>query len=66
MVDYRHDPAKIVKKLIWAVKDGDIYNEIPAYPNPEHRSFALANQASMLFVVMYFTPDFLTSESVRY
>lgn len=64
MVGCQLTSAKIVKKLIWAVKDGDIYNEIPAYPNPEHRSFALANQASMLFVVMYFTPDFLTAESV--
>lgn len=64
MVGSELTSAKIVKKLIWAVKDGDIYNEIPAYPNPEHRSFALANQASMLFVVMYFTPDFLTAESV--
>lgn len=55
---------KILKKLVLNVKDGDIYNEMPAYPNPEHRSFALSNQASMLYIVMYFIPEFLNTESV--
>lgn len=48
-----------------AVKDGDIYSEMPAYPNPDHRSFALSNQASMLYVVMFFIPEFLAKESSR-
>ena len=25
-----------------AIKDDDVYNQLPAYPNPEHRSIALA------------------------
>jgi WASH complex subunit strumpellin len=54
-----------VLKLILAIKDGDIYNEVPAYPNPDHRSFALANQASMLYVTLFFTPEFLSTESVE-
>lgn len=63
-VSLRDFIVKIVNKLILAVKDGDIYNEVPAYPNPEHRSFALANQASMLYVTMFFNPDFLKNDNV--
>ena len=55
---------KILTKLILAVKDGDIYNDVPAFPNPDHRSFALATQGSMLVTVMFFTKDILTTESV--
>lgn len=58
-------PERIVHKLIVNVKDGDIYNEIPAYPNPDHRSFALANQAAMLYVAMFFSPDLLANESSK-
>lgn len=32
----------LVEYLINAVKDDDVYNQLPAYPNPEHRSVALA------------------------
>ena len=63
IVEITHS-EKILTKLILGVKDGDIYDEVPAYPNPEHRSFALANQASMLYVVMFFVPEFLSTESV--
>jgi WASH complex subunit strumpellin len=31
-----------VEYLINAVKDDDVYNQLPAYPNAEHRSVALA------------------------
>ena len=32
----------LVEYLINAIKDDDVYNQLPAYPNPEHRSVALA------------------------
>lgn len=32
------------------------------FPAPEHRSAALAAQASMLYVILYFAPDILHSE----
>jgi len=32
----------LVEYLINAIKDDDVYNQLPAYPNAEHRSVALA------------------------
>lgn len=46
----------IVKKLVLNIKDGDIYKQTRAYPRPETRSFALAPQASVLFVLLCFIP----------
>ena len=38
---------------------------MPAYPQAKYRSFALANQGSMLFVILYFMPEVLNkSKSV--
>lgn len=33
----------LIKNLINALKDDDIYNQLAAYPNPSHRSAALAS-----------------------
>ena len=42
---------QVVSALILNIKDGDIYKQSRAYPVPEHRSFALASQASILYVL---------------
>lgn len=47
------------------IKDGDIYDTARNYIKPEHRSFALADQASLLYVLMFFIPDFLREESAK-
>ena len=36
--------------------------KVSSYPLPEHRSTALATQASMLYVILYFIPDILNSQ----
>lgn len=36
-----------------------------AYPSPEHRSAALANQAAMLYVCLYFMPNILNSQTAK-
>ena len=41
------------------------YSQISAYPNPEHRSTALATQASMLYVILYFSPSTLHSQQAQ-
>lgn len=33
----------LIENLINALKDDDVYNQLAAYPNPSHRSAALAN-----------------------
>ena len=38
---------------------------IEAYPSPIHRSVALVNQASMLFILLYFHPGFLINENAK-
>lgn len=45
-----------VEMIIGRLRSDDIYNQISVYPLPEHRSTALANQAAMLYVCLYFSP----------
>lgn len=54
-----------VKMVIGIIKDNDIYDQIAAYPSPEHRSHALASQASMIFVIMFFVKDYLILENSK-
>ena len=45
--------------VILAIKDDDIYKQMPTYPQAKYRSFALSNQSSMLFVLLFFMPEVL-------
>jgi len=56
-------PLDIVMMIIGHLKDDDIYQQIAAYPTPEHRTTALANQASVLFVTLFFVPSILQNET---
>ena len=40
-------------------------SQISAYPLPEHRSTALATQASMLYVILFFAPDILQNQQAK-
>lgn len=48
-----------MESIIIAIKDDDIYKQMAAYPQAKLRSFALTNQGSMLFVILFFMPDVL-------
>lgn len=48
--------------IIGRLRSDDLYNQVSAYPLPEQRSTALATQAYMLYVVLYFTPDLLYNQ----
>nr|XP_039258715.1 WASH complex subunit 5-like [Styela clava] len=54
-----------VSMVIGRMRSDDLYSQIAAYPLPEHRSTALATQASMLYVALYFTPDILHSQQAK-
>lgn len=56
---------KIVEKVVLTLKDGDIYDMARNYPEPELRSFGLANQASLLYALLFFIPEFLFEESSK-
>lgn len=40
-------------------------HQVSAYPLPEHRSTALANQAAMLYVCLYFSPSILHTQQAK-
>lgn len=52
-----------ISLVIGRLRSDDIYNQSSAYPQPEHRSVALATQAVLLYVALYFSSDILHNES---
>lgn len=58
-------PANFVSMLISRLRSDDLYNRIAKYPLPEHRSTALANQAAMLYLILYFAPSILQTEQAK-
>lgn len=57
--------AEYVNMVIGRLRSDDVYNQIAAYPQPEHRSTALATQASMLYVILYFEADILMNQQAK-
>ena len=51
--------------LVGRLRSDDVYNQISAYPLPEHRSTALATQAGMLYVILFFAPDVLNTQQAK-
>jgi WASH complex subunit strumpellin len=51
----------LLNMIINRLSSDDIYLQTRTFPDPSHRSTALANQASMLYVILYFIPDILKS-----
>lgn len=54
-----------VSMVLGKLRTDDIYHSILAYPLPQHRSTALANQASMLFVCLYFDTSVLHNNTAN-
>ena len=54
-----------VDMVIGRLRSDDLYNQISAYPQPEHRSTALATQASMLYVILYFRAEILHTQQAK-
>uniref|UniRef100_F6RQ92 WASH complex subunit 5 n=2 Tax=Equus caballus TaxID=9796 RepID=F6RQ92_HORSE len=54
-----------INMVIGRLRSDDIYNQVSAYPLPEHRSTALANQAAMLYVILYFAPSILHTHQAK-
>ncbi|XP_012862013.1 WASH complex subunit 5 [Echinops telfairi] len=57
--------GSFISMVIGRLRSDDIYNQVSAYPLPEHRSTALANQAAMLYVILYFEPSILHSQQAK-
>ncbi|XP_061378405.1 WASH complex subunit 5 [Danaus plexippus] len=54
-----------LEKIIGKLRSEDIYNQLTVFTIPEHQSSALATQASMLVVCLFFTPHYLHSDTTR-
>ena len=52
----------IVNQIIGRLRTDDLYGQMSVYPQPEHRSHALSNQAAMLYILLYFKADILHNE----
>jgi WASH complex subunit strumpellin len=57
--------AFLIEEIITAIKDDDIFRNLSAYPLSDHRSAALANQASILYVLLYFSPEILQTSNTK-
>ena len=55
--------AEYVSLVVDRLRSDDIYCQIGTYPLPEHRSAALAPQAAMLYVCLFFRPAVLATEA---
>jgi WASH complex subunit strumpellin len=51
--------------VLGRLRSDDVYNQISAYPFPEHRSTALATQAAMLYICLFFAPSVLHKQTVK-
>ncbi|KAJ1194016.1 hypothetical protein NDU88_003311 [Pleurodeles waltl] len=54
-----------ISMVIGRLRSDDIYNQVSAYPLPEHRSTALSTQAAILYVVLYFEPSILHTHHAK-
>lgn len=54
-----------IEMVIGRLRSDDIYNQMTIYPLPEHRSTALANQAGMLYICLFFSPTTLYNQTSR-
>jgi len=57
--------ALYVDMVLGRLRSDDVYNQISAYPFPEHRSTALATQAAMLYVCLFFAPSILHTQTAK-
>lgn len=49
--------------VVGRLRSDDLYHQLRCYPDPWHRSSALSDQAAMLYVCLYFTPNILKTEN---
>lgn len=64
LIFFRRVPVNtnLINIAIGRLRSDDMYNQLSSYPNPDHRSTALAGQAAMLFVCLFFKPKTLNEE----
>lgn len=54
-----------IEMIIGRLRSDDVYSQMSIYPLPEHRSTALSNQAGMLYICLFFSPQTLHQQFSR-
>ncbi|XP_072981768.1 uncharacterized protein [Typha angustifolia] len=49
----------VVDSIICCLRGNDMYNHIRHYPDPQHRTTALSLQGGCLYVLLFYSPEFL-------
>ena len=62
---YMDAPAHLLILITKASHTCSLPFQISSYPSPDHRSTALATQASMLYVILYFAPQILHNQQAQ-
>ncbi|XP_022684401.1 WASH complex subunit 5 isoform X2 [Setaria italica] len=52
-------PEPVVDAVITCLRNGDVYNNIRFYPDPQHRTAALSLQGGHLYVMLFYSDDLL-------
>lgn len=52
-------PKQVVDTVICRLKDDDLYNRLRHYPDPEHRTVALGAQGGCIYIMLFFSSDFI-------
>ena len=52
-----------IDMVLGRLRSDDIYHQLKVYALPEHRSTALANQAAMLVICLFFSPKILNNQT---
>ncbi|KAI5645367.1 hereditary spastic paraplegia protein strumpellin domain-containing protein [Phthorimaea operculella] len=60
-----HIHPDFIEKVIGKLRSEDIYNQLAVYTIPEHQASALATQASMLAVCLFFAPHYLHTDTSK-
>lgn len=60
----RYSVKKVyIEMMLGRLRTDDVYKYTSSFPDPEHRSAALAHQGAMLYVMLYFNKDCLQSKT---
>ncbi|XP_062185489.1 uncharacterized protein LOC133889062 isoform X2 [Phragmites australis] len=54
-------PEPVVDAVITCLRNGDVYNNVRFYPDPQHRTTALSLQAGHLYVLLFYSHGLLHS-----
>uniref|UniRef100_A0A0E0KQ11 WASH complex subunit strumpellin n=1 Tax=Oryza punctata TaxID=4537 RepID=A0A0E0KQ11_ORYPU len=52
-------PELVVDAVITCLRNGDVYNNVRFYPDPQHRTTALSLQGGHMYVLLFYSHDLL-------